>query len=87
MGLIKLSKLTRAEFSPKKAAGVFATGFFCSNGSRSPSKSFRLLLFCLFKMSLTGDEVACNADLLRFVITSKSSKSEPGVSPPSELLA
>lgn len=85
MGLIKLSKLTSAEFSPKKDAGVLAIGFFCSNGSRSPNKSFRLLLFCLFSMSLTGDEVACSADLLRFVITSKSSKSEPGVNPPSEL--
>lgn len=85
MGLIKLSKLTSAEFSPKKEAGVLIIGFFCSNGSRSPSKSFKLLLFCRFRISLTGDEVACNADLLRFVMTSKSSRSEPGVSPPSEL--
>lgn len=85
MGLIKLSKLTKAEFSPRKAAGVFTVGFFCAKGSMSDSKSFRLLLFCRFSISLTGDEVTCCADLLRFVITSNSSRSEPGVSPPSEL--
>lgn len=47
MGLIKLSKLTKAEFSPKKAAGVLTVGFFCANGSISDieSRSFRLLLF------------------------------------------
>lgn len=46
MGLIKLSKLTNAEFSPRKAAGFLTVGFFvCANGSMSESKSFKLLLF------------------------------------------
>jgi len=88
IGFIKLSRFTRAEFSPKNAAGLFlvvANGFFSLNGSMSHRRSFKLLLFCLFSKSLTGDEVTCWADLLRLVMTSNSSRSEPGVKPPSEL--
>jgi hypothetical protein len=35
---------------------------------------------------LTGEDVTCCADLLRFVIMSNSSKSDPGVRPPRALL-
>ena len=88
IGFIRLSKLTRAEFSPRKAAGVltvgllliFEAGFGPPRRSKSPRRrSFKLLLFCRLRKSFAGDADACWADLLRFEIMSNSSKSEPGV--------
>lgn len=39
-GFIRLSKFTRAEFSPKNDCGVFACGFLLINKSSAPKRLF-----------------------------------------------